>query len=324
MEIFSKEESLARNTKIFTINSWEVRVLPCKLSMSSMEVHILERYAMDWVNAFNPKHKNYFRLEFNAPSSIIRFDYVLDSDGIPKIFEIEDRPAGFEVMAISNNEAFDLFTDSLLSYSDYSGKSIGICVSQGRMYNSDDYFWVQRVLSKHNFRMVLGDIPSDTENYLWLVRSLRNETQYYDLFPNSLSTIEYEGDKSYGVKMGLWNKIEGIEDINWNESFVVKPDAGCRCENVHLFSPERSTGGYSTKTKITNAVLNKEVSFIQPLFLPESVDFLPNNYSLIRRCYAVYSISDNKYKIIGGQWEARPKCHKIHGAIDAICGPLVI
>jgi len=192
------------------------------------------------------------------------------------------------------------------------------------MFNSDDYVWTQRIKNFTDFRVVLGEIPRNPETHLWLVRSLRSESKYYSLSPYSLSTIEFEGDKSYGVNMGLWKVIESADAIDWSIPFVVKPDSGCRCENVHLFKPGQSNHGFSTRSKITKAIEQKEVKYIQPYFATEKHQFLPEGYQLIRRCYAVYSVEQQKYQIIGGIWEARPKCHKIHGASDAVCGPLVL
>lgn len=324
MKNYENEETLNMGVQNFTVNNWVVRTLSNQITLAEDEIKHLVACASDWSTAFVENHQNYFRSQFGAPSSVIRFDYVLDSNGFPRVFEVEDRPAGIEINALCNPRMFDLFIESLKEYSIYTGKPIGICVSPGRMFNSDEFVWVQRVRDIPNFKVVLGDVPRNPETHLWLVRSLRSEAEYYSLESHSLSTIEFEGDKSYGSRMGLWSEIQSIEGIDWNTHFVVKPDAGCRCENVHLFKPGKNVRGFSSRAKIVNAIERKEVKYIQPYFAPEKHQFLPEEYQLIRRCYAVYSLQEKSYKIIGGLWEARPDCHKVHGASDAVCGPLVV
>jgi len=83
-----------------------------------------------WSSNFIENHQNWFRNKFNVPSCIIRFDYVINSDGIPCIFEVEDRPAGFEISAIATPDTFEMFVNSLQSYSEYAKKPIGVCVSE--------------------------------------------------------------------------------------------------------------------------------------------------------------------------------------------------
>ena len=263
---------------------------------------------------------------FSVPSNIIRFDYVLNDQGDINVFEIEDRPAGFEINALVSPYTDNSFLLSLSELSNYTKKPIGICVSKGRMFNSDDFFWVQRFskfnMNLENSKFVFGEFPKNPEDYLWFVRSLRHEKEYYDLEKYSFSTIKYEGDKSYGLKMGLYKTIP--EDILWDKPFVFKPESGCRCENVHMYHPKQPGGGFSTRSKIERAIENGDVKYIQPYYEPEHPDFLPNGYSMLRRCYLIFDIDTLSYKVVGGQWEARPKCHKIHGASDAVCGPLVL
>jgi len=321
-----REDTLNQDVQIFVIGNWNTKVLFKDLLIRDTEKSQMESLAIEWIKKFNFKHQNLMTKEFSVPSNIIRFDYVLNKDGLINVFEIEDRPAGFEINALTIPKVFAQFLNSLQSYSAYTQKPIGVCVSPGRMFNSDDFFWVQRLRDFVDCKIVFGQVPKNPESHIWFIRSLRSETEYYQLSPYSLSTIQYEGDKSYGVRMGLWQRIDslGVDNLSWDKPFVVKPDAGCRCENVHMYHPKKPSGGFSTRTKILNAINNNEVDYVQDYYEPENPDFLPDGYAMIRRCYLVYDIKSKSYKVIGGQWEARPKCHKIHGASDAICGPLVL
>jgi len=337
---FKTEEDLNNSIQTFVIGNWHTKVLSKEVVMTEEEKKDILWQLKKWPKSFNPNHSNWMKKEFEVPSSIIRIDYVVNKHGLVDIFEIEDRPAGFEINALVSEHTNNSFLLSLDRLSEYAKKPIGICISKGRMFNSDDFFWVQRLFEFNqnwdfrDTRIVLGEVPKNPEDSIWFVRSLRTENEYYDLSPYSISTIEYEGDKSYGIEMGLWRHVDknlygnsldlSKESINWKEPFVLKPEAGCRCENVHMFHPKRPGGGFSTRSKIEQAIQNGDVKYIQPYYEPEHPDFLPDGYVMIRRCYLTFDIINKSYQVIGGQWEARPKCHKIHGAKDSICGPLIV
>ncbi len=313
------EELLGQNIKTFTIGKWHTQTLDHPVAIGFEEKQSLERLATQWSKSFTPKHKNWISENFSVPSIVIRFDYVLGSDGTVNVFEIEDRPAGLEITTICNPGFIKLFSDALTQCSESAHKNIGICISPGRMYTSDDFSLAQRL----GYRTVLGDIPNRYKDMIWFVRSLRDERNYYRLSPHCLTTIQYEGDKSYGLKMGLWKNV-GEGTIPWDKPFVVKPKSGCRCENVHLYHPMKPGGGYSTRSKIEQAIHSGEVSYIQEYHSPEFPDFLPPGYALMRRCILIFDVISQRYRVAGGVWESRPKCHKIHGANDAVCGPLVL
>jgi hypothetical protein len=319
--LFKTEESLRRAIQNFTIGKWGVASLPHEVVVSEKEILQMKYFAKKWSLNFNQNHQNWTKRAFGIPSSFIRFDYTLDVFGDVQVFEIEDRPAGIEINANNNLKMFDLFIQSLKDLVSFSGLNLGLCVSPGRIFNSDDFFWIQRISNEINCRVVIGEIPREPEDSIWLVRSLRGEKDYHFLSKYSFSTVEYEGDKSYGVAMGLWEELNG--NILWDKPFVLKPDAGCRCENVYMYHPKKPGGGYATRSKIEKVIRDNSVKYIQKYHSPEFPDFLPDGYAMIRRCFLVFDVNSLSYQVIGGQWEARPKCHKVHGASDSICGPLV-
>lgn len=336
----SRPSFLPEIVKTFTVGNWKIRTLPIEVPIYASEKSQLEKVANQWPACFNSEHANWMTDVFGVPSVVIRIDYTVTFEGKVNVYEIEDRPAGFEIDALASAKAFNAFVETLKNISEYANKPLGICVSRGRMFNSDDFYWAQRLKDFGGIRMVFGEVPTNPEDTIWFVRTLRDEKEYHALSPYSLTTIEYEGDKSYGIDLKLWKPLkyivggmdsfEGIYEFNrtieipWNKPFVVKPGFGCRCENVHLYHPKRPSNGFSTKTKIEKAIANNEVYYIQEYYEPESPAFLPTEYAMIRRCYLVFDIASKAYKVIGGQWEARPNCHKIHGASDAVCGPLVV
>jgi hypothetical protein len=206
----SRPSFLPEIVKTFTVGNWKIRILPIEVPIYASEKSQLESLANQWPVAFNPKHANWMTDVFGVPSVVIRVDYTVSFEGKVNVYEIEDRPAGFEIDALASAKAFQAFVETLRNISGYANKPLGICVSQERMFNSDDFFWVQRFkdFDLLDVRMVFGEVPTNPEDTIWFVRTLRDEKEYYAMSPYSLTTIEYEGDKSYGVKLGLWSEIK--------------------------------------------------------------------------------------------------------------------
>ena len=196
---------------------------------------------------------------------------------------------------------------------------ISVFVSPSRVQNSDDLtLQTQPVQLFDNYFSSLSGIAND---HALIVRSLRNEQEYWDLEKQSLSTISMEGWKGYGTRLGLWNEIS--EMPNFDEAFVLKPDFGCWGNNVYLFHPHKKSGdGFSTRTKITNAIEQKLVRYIQPYHDPENPDFLGDKYHMIRRVFFGFNPNTAEYESLGGMWMARTSV-KVHGASDSISGPII-
>jgi hypothetical protein len=323
MAKYENEETLNQSIQTFAIGNWQIKALPHSIRLSYQERTQMEQMAAIWAKKFTQDHSNWMTEKFGVPSCIIRFDYVY-KDGKIQVFEIEDRPNGLEVCALLNENSFNFFKDSLRQYALHAGKPLAICVSPSRMDNTDDLHWAKRINNCAIFTN--NEMPNRPEDHLWFVRSSRTEREYYSLSPHALSTIEHEGDKSYGVGMKLWRELDdnGELSIKWNEPFVLKPASGCRCENLHMYHPKKPSGGFSTRSKIEQAILSREVRYLQDYHGPELPDFLPAGYSLIRRCFLTYDIISGSYRVIGGVWQSRPKSHKIHGASDSVSGSLVL
>ena len=115
--------------------------------------------------------------------------------------------------------------------------------------------------------------------------------------------------------------IEKDFEPDFGQSFAVKPQAGSRFEQVLLWRPGHGAG-FATKTKITNAIREGKVHYLQPFHPPEKAAFLSNEYDLIRRAYFAWSPAANEYVSVGGVWMATPTA-RVHGTSAAVSGILL-
>lgn len=313
------------------------------LMMSEAEVNdLLGRYA-GWAANFarDKRHmvpQNLAEQRFGLPSMLVRVDYVWDPLlRVCRIFEFDDRPAGIGVTQHINKVARDGFERIFASWQRVFGKKLAVCISEDRMGTNDDPVWAAH-LSERSFYVHHGMPPELLrERYIWWPRVSRHESMYYPLTSNSLSTIELEGDKSYGVAMGMWHEIRNPADIPLHQGCVLKPKAGSRFEETVLVKAksERNRAGYISPTKALEIIHKGKVHYWQPLYPPEGADvhrWLPENYSLMRRAYiAAIQIpasadggqGTDGICCIGGTWLAGPG-DRLHGASNSISGPLMV
>jgi hypothetical protein len=312
-ELFGKE------LRQVTLGPWNVYSHAKTICMEKTEIDVLKNMAKYWAHIF-PRERNTLALEeLNVPSVLIRFDYIVNEDGV-HVFEIEDRPMGLYHCASIINETlgpeikrvFDLIRNKI-------DRKISVFVSPSRIHNSDDLihqYCGTKIYDEH-----FSSLDEIHPHHALIVRSLREEESYWRLESKSLSTVSMEGWKGYGTRLGLWENINGEPDFN--SSFVIKPEFGCRGENVYLFTPKtKSADGFSTRTKILNVIRDGKVQYIQPYHKPEKHDFLGEKYHMIRRVYFGWNPIVNEYDCLGGMWMARTSV-KVHGASDAISGAIV-
>ena len=303
-----------QSIRAITVGPWEISVHQKEIKIADWEHRQLLQKAAEWATVFPREEATLAWQAFGVPSVLIRFDYIVEGDAI-RIYEIEERPAGLAMTRIIDPHFRSIFAEWTAEVEQALGKRISIFVAPSRLETSDDMIIAQD--NDHPFRTI-SSVRSDINGSDALfVRSYRNEREYYDLAERSLSTIKEEGYKGYGVQMGLWKKIDGTIDLD--QAFALKPKYGSRCEEVYLYSGKRPGNGFSTKTKVLNAIESGAVSYVQPFHKPEEPDFLDSGHSMIRRVYLGFDPILNSFRCLGGMWMAR-KCVKVHGASDTISG----
>jgi hypothetical protein len=287
--------------------------------MSGDEVFALKKILASWAMVF-PKSGNLAERYFNVPSSLVRFDYVMH-DGVPCIYEVEERPAGLGVTSSIHPTFAGDIRRLFKKKEEVLQREIALYISPGRDGSSDDDVFSL----KTGIPVVRGPVAaSELQRNAWYVRSGRREEDVSQLFTeHSISTLRHEGDKSYGLHLGLWKEIGGPGDLDFSLPFVVKPRAGSRFEGVLLYHPDKKMGqGFATRTKVTDAVASGDVHFIQAYQRGEEAPFLGSKYHLIRRAYFVYSHELRDYVSLGGLWMATPTA-RVHGTSQAVSGVIL-
>jgi len=234
-------------------------------------------------------------------------------DGSYGIYEVEERPAGIGVaMEISptfNRRMCDLFR----AWKKVYGK-MAIVVSAERSAGDDE------LLREYLGVKIWKGLPPAIDGFLYFVRAEPHEVEYHQLGARSVTTLRTKGDKRYGVPLGLWRLIPDNPDDNlpWQKGFALKPKQGSKMRNVYLWHPSRPSGT-ETKGKLKKVIQDKKVHYLQDWVSPETPEFLPEGYFLIRRVFWGWHPEKEQWTCLGGLWNARPNV-RLHGATDAIFG----
>jgi len=335
------------------IGPW--RLLSCgqRVLMGAEEIAQLSHLIREWRRHFaggvkktliqrHVQHLFHGR-DLGAHSILIRADYFWKPQYGVQLCEIEERPAGKAVSAELNAQFRALLMRIFGKVERVFKKPLAFCISGGRMGDSDDITFIEQYrwpgdpetgFHPRNIKVVHG-LPSleELERYVWWVRALRNEEAYFALEPHALSTISQEGDKGYGIPMGLWFPI----GANWRSVLplesgcVLKPRYGSRFEHsIIVQTLSRKPGdtrgkldsgihGFSAARK---AIESGSVAYWQPFYPPERAPFLGGtNYGLLRRAYFGMDLDIGDYIPLGGLWVAHNTA-RIHGASNALFGPL--
>lgn len=316
--------------KAVRIGVWELQVDGRqRIDLSPNEVNALEGVVNAWEQAFLREKDTWVEQTADKPTLILRVEYALGQDRtllagnsgkhiVQNIFEIEERPAGIGITYANNPQFQQRFNQLHQIWKDTYGP-MAVVMSGRRGQRYDDHIWTEGVGAKVVHE---ADLETLDRQSLLLLRTDPEEKQFHRLSIRSISTVKNKGDKSYGTRMGLWKEISSIENLPWETGFAVKPAAGSKMKDVYLWHPNRKMEGISTRTKIQKAVSDGLVRYVQPWIAPEQPSFLPPQHYLIRRVFMGYNPQSQRWECLGGMWNARP-CVRIHGASDALLGPIM-
>ena len=298
------------------VNGWSFNVMPKILTIRSEEVEKLER------GIIKPWSSHYFwentwvQKELNIPSILIRLDMAFHSDGSIGVYEVEERPSGMGVtMKIS--PAFAGAFKAIYGVWERTYGNLEFVVSSRREKGDDE------LVGELMGVKVWKGLPTISDNSLYFVRADPDEKDYYQLGARSVTTIVSKGDKSYGVSLNLWRPIpDSSENLPWDKGFALKPRQGSKLKDVYLWHPSKFKGTHS-KNQLLRAIQEKRVHYFQSWISPETHEFLPQDYFLIRRIYWGWDPIVKKWFCLGGIWNARPNT-RVHGAPDALFGEVII
>lgn len=304
----SQRDMPAKLEKISTtrLGLWEIntlnreRVLPEGIQRQAVE--IVNR----WTGVF-PKEPTWIQENFGIPSLIVRIDGV-DRDGELGVYEVEERPAGIGHTALINPKFASKLEELRKTWPDFD-----VVISPLRD-PADDKLWNP-----------VADLS--LSKGLVYVRAEPEEEEFHVLQNRSVSTITTEGDKSYGVPLGLWSFVNNPDQLPTHQSFVLKPLQGSKGRNVIIHDLKRKAPPGNSKMKNVIKMLETQIEerggmYMQTLILPMESGISTHPF-MIYRFFLGFDFAKSQWISLGGTYFARNNL-KIHGASDSLSGPLVI
>ncbi len=265
-----------------------------------------------WKKVF-PKENTWIQVNHGVPSLIIRIDCTIICENYLGVYEIEERPAGIG-MNYMINESFRSCFDALRN------NWPSFCVVSSDSRKLDDSLWsTEKRLEEIDGELVFPRVSP-------------NESEYHLLEEKCVSVFLQEGNKSYGVHLDFWNEVQfsRSDNLPWDVSFALKPLNGTRCSGLILYSPlsgSKRPAGTVSRSRAEREFKAQGRMYLQEELLPMKASHVPC-HDMIYCFYFGYDIALKKYVPLGGAWNSRldnkgNRNYKIHGASDAVFGPLV-
>ena len=281
--------------------NWPIRFVDRPFAMTAEMVQDGAKCLAKWQKLFAPE-QTWVRENLGVPSLLARIDVTIMDEHL-MYYEVEERPSGMGVTSIVNQQFAGLLQEISSIWPDFS-----IVISPLRR-GTDDNIWAKNITTT---------IPDEG---LVLVRAEPEEEAFHHLTARSVSSLQEKGNKSYGLEMGFWSWASNPRDLSWHLPFTVKPVKGSKTRGVHIWHPGRLAGSSSRK-QIERAFAEYGSMYCQP-FLPPIESGIEEAPWMILRVYYGFHLPSSSWLCLGGCWNARPNL-KIHGASDAIFGPVTV
>lgn len=306
--------------RIERIGGWETQVTDYKIEIPEETVREALDLIEKWTKIF-PNEPTWVQTELGVPSLIIRIDGVVQSS--LAVYEIEERPAGIGISSLINRQFRTRLKEIEKEWPPFE-----VLISPRREKIGDDYLWRPvRVVSFEDLKKIKEETKALIQETKVLIRAEPFEEEFWHFASNSVSTIRTEGRKDYGEVLGLWRKVSDPNELPWEEGFVLKPLQGSKCKDIEIWPPPelKKLPGTSTKSRIERRLRENGVMYLQSFFMPMETppEFREKYRWMIFRVFFGFQPEKKEWTALGGLWNARSSI-KIHGASDAIFGPLLV
>ncbi len=258
------------------------------------------RLLAHWEQVF-PVEETWVRQHHGTPSLLVRLDCVV-AEGKLYLYEVEERPAGAGVARLMNPQFAQLFGELCKNWPEVT------VVSCPRRRGGDDYLWASRV--------VVGAENAPTDGIL-LLRCEPEQEEFHSFESRSISTLREEGNKSYGVELGLWSVVSHPDQLPWEQGFALKPVRGSKSKDIVIWTTTKKDKGVSTRSQVERVLAKNGQMYCQSLIRP----MIGLSGPFIYRVF--FGRGAQGWRCLGGVWMARNNL-TIHGAGDSITGPVVI
>lgn len=223
-------------------------------------------------------------------------------------YEVETAPGGLHITSLVN----PYFAEHVFPLAD-----VALCL------DPDWVGYYRRFIEPNLGWKVLttwGSVPPDSKVY---VSCAPHEVQgRRDLITDPFASKAIVLPLSGGHILRNGESFEDL-DARYPEGFVLKPDDGWGGKEVYIYDPSHKSRS-TTKTYF-RYVLEEQIStsrawVVQPFYPPQTT---PSGLR-IWRIYAMRETREDRFRLIGGMWNSRPWSLKIHGASDALFGPVFV
>lgn len=309
-DLASSKEARTPITTDLVIGGWEIKVLFQERIFTQRNIDQGLDVISKWSQVF-PREETFVQRAHGIPSLIIRLDCSVQN-GTLGIYEVEERPAGIGLTTHLNPDFKLRLEEVKRTWPVFKS----VISTDPRRKATDDFLWIDVANSENNEELVL-------------VRAEPEEEQFHYLEPRCVSSLKKKGDKSYGQALGLWRRVTSPDQIDFEQSFVIKPLQGSKTRDVFIYVPgpnsKRPPGG-SSRGRIEQEVLLASENggvYCQPYFPPMESGISDEFRWMIYRVFYGYNTDTRQWDCLGGSWNARYNL-KIHGAGDSLSGPVVV
>lgn len=296
------------NVRQLSVNDWQVHWVTERVLFPAEAVAESLGLVKRWQQTCSGIEDTWVQRECGVPTLWLKFDCVIDeTSGRLGVYEIDDCPDGLGVGCLVNRS----FARELEMFQSTWPKFRAV-VADGR--TTDDTLWLSletiRLETMNGYR---GQI---------LPRPHRlGDDRFAPLAERSVGPCLTQGSKHYGLGLGLWQPVQHETELNWHESFVLKTPFGYGGSGIYIRHEGRFSG-VTGKGKIRAAFQKHGTMYRQPFIMPMTCPFDPS-YLMVLRPFFGFDRLSNSYRYLGGFWLARPGNLKLHGAADALVGPLM-
>lgn len=274
-----------------------------------------------WCQHVDLERETYVAKNYGIPSFLVRVDCTVDTNGMLRVFEIEEPPAGASMTSrISPQFA------SLLASAQERWPKFKAFVSPKKRF-SDVALW-------------LGRADVDYSGLLWCVIRPEEADEFSHLIPRSVTPIRKEGDKTPLSKVFNETKVGSVDDllgqVSLEHRIVFKPAQGTRAHGVTVWWPDagKPKDAINQEERLRRVLESKGINcwIAQPFYSPRPVNELHPSleeyakYWYIYRIYCAYSLRSEAYYPIGGvsNWLNSKAYSIVHGRDSAVFSPAIL
>ncbi len=286
--------------------------------------------------------------KFGLPTLVGRLDCTINKQGDIVAYELEDSPSGIGITDTIHRAIGQpgIAEQVRLHYTDMTGQLPFVIVSGARNHGNDDPL----VVGSNNYFYQRGvqTIPiSLNDDQLVIVKAIPGQPNslegYRELVERSVCTMESEGDKTYGSRIGLFQRVESEQELLVDDltgevaSQALKRALGSMALGIKLYLDTNDKARYGKGRSVTLTNLKNSLNgYLEEDGFAYTQKFEPairaqnpqGRKNLILRVFTLLKPADInggevKVKVIGGCYVARSEV-VVHGASNAVSGAVIV